>query len=130
MLKQALLAFALMTGAAHATCGPQLEFNLGVGERDTTRSHALIGTDLYDSEEYGTRTRNLYGASEDANDNVTAGIKLKISLGEDYCEEQESAQLFRARENARSVNLSNIERTLKLCKQYGDNHPLLEGKCK
>ena len=144
MIKQIMIATLLMTGAAAAKCGPSLDITLDADEREYARSHGQIGSRLLDYDEdrliyrdgipeaqsFSTaRPVTEYDNTQD--DTETFGVKFtfKIPLGEDYCTEQESAQLFRDREHAKRASLDNVEKILRLCKQYGDNHPLLEGKC-
>ena len=131
MIKQIMIASLLMTGAAAAKCGPSLDITLDADQREFMRGHTVISSETYERNSFGDLSlQNEYGASQDDTD--TAGIRLtfKIPLGEDYCTEQESAKLFRDREYAKQASLKNIETKLKLCKQYGENHPLLEGQCK
>ena len=119
MIKQILIASALMTGTAAATCGPQLTLNAEQNDREYARSHASHG--------FGEETP--YGATVDDTDYINFGIRLTVPLGEDHCEEQELAKLNRDKEYAIRAHLDNIEKQLRLCKQYGSNHPLLKGQC-
>ena len=122
MIKQTVIALLMMTGTAAATCGPQLTLNAEQNDREYARSHASHGYDNF------TET-TPYGATQDDTDYINFGIRLTIPLGEDYCEEQEKAKWERDHEYALRAELDNIEKTLRLCKQYGEHHPLLKGKC-
>ena len=113
MLKQIVIASVLMIGTASATCGPQLTLDGDVRTLDGD-----VHGGYYDSPQ----------ATD--NDNYKIGFKITIPLGEDYCERQELAKLNRDKAYAIRAELDNVEKALRLCKQYGDNHPLLEGKCK
>ena len=121
MIKQILIASALMTGTAAATCGPQLTLNAEQNDREYARTHGQVGSEP----NYGTR----YGQTQDDTDYINFGIRLTVPLGEDHCEEQELAKLNRDKEYAIRAHLDNIEKQLRLCKQYGSNHPLLKGQC-
>ena len=145
MIKQIMIATLLMTGAAAAKCGPSLDITLDSDEREYARSHGNVGSDLLNFDEdralgFGDtaeiRTFNTnrpvtrYGNTQDDTENFGVKLTFKIPLGEDYCTEQESAKLFRDKEYAKRASLDNIEKQLRLCKQYGEDHPLLEGQCK
>ena len=120
MIKQTVIALLMMTGTAAATCGPQLTLDLDADDREIARSHGQHG---------GNSSGYNYGATKDDTEDFKFGIRLTIPLGEDYCEEQEKAKWERDHEYALRAELDNIEKTLRLCKQYGEHHPLLKGKC-
>ena len=139
MIKQIMIATLLMTGTAAATCGPSLDITLDSDEREYARSHGNIGSEIlayedtssFSGDSYRTaRPVTDYGNTQDDTENFGVKLTFKIPLGEDYCTEQESAKLFRDKEYAKRASLDNIEKQLRLCKQYGENHPLLEGQCK
>ena len=116
MIKQVVVAMLLMTGTAAATCGPRLELDASVNQTEN------------DNEAIGGYYDNTLDERRDT-DYAKVGVKLVFQLGEDYCTEQESAKLRRDEGYADRAELDNVEKVLRLCKQYGDNHPLLEGKC-
>ena len=101
-----LVGMVMLSLPAHAACGPSIE--LDVDQRDYRDSERFSGNDI----------------------ETWAGIKLKIPLGEDYCEEQEFQAWQNAKAEAEEQEIKNIERLLRLCEKYGEDHKLLKGKCK
>ena len=111
------IAFTFMASAVHAACGPKVNLSVSHGQSDSD----IVGK---------------YNSFSDRDDSkISLGITW--SLGNDYCSEQEYQDLQYKKNNAeRSKQYGNREKirilkeTLALCAKYGDDHPLLAGKCK
>ena len=77
----------------------------------------------------------LDAKQDDRSDSV--GVSLSWDLfGYKDCKSEASANVIESEAKARDANanaddqeIRNLERILRLCKTYGSEHPLLEGKC-
>ena len=106
MLKYIFIAWVALSGAAHASCGPRIDFDVSKSERF---SDSLTGPEDY-----------RYANRNDGSDE-RVGIRLSIPLGKNYCAQRErNAHL--------ESELRRLEKLVKLCKDYPDS-PLLQGKC-
>ena len=107
MLKHIVIMWVALSGVAHATCGPRLDFDVSRSERF---SDSMSGPEGY---QYNNRNDGY---------DERVGVRLSIPLGKNYCAERE-------RNAARESELRQLKELLKLCKTYPDSQ-LLEGKCK
>ena len=107
MIKYILIAWVALSGAAHASCGPRLDFDVSRSER---YSDSISGPEGYQ-----------YNNKNDGYD-VRAGVRLSIPLGDNHCAKRE-------RNLAKESELRQLKELLKLCKDYPDSE-LLKGKCK
>ena len=109
------IALVALAGTAHASCGPRVSLGL---------SHNVDNTDTVNS----IHTQR---------DQIDSKVDLTITwnLGEDYCTEQEFADLQKKKADEKRTKAYAIvqeTRALKdliaLCNKY-PNEPLLAGKC-
>ena len=120
------MPLTLPSSEAHAKCGPDLTVSLSK-DNDTHNDWKTVGsTDVGIQYE---RFVNEYDFVEEESEDTRLSVTLRIPLGEDYCEEQELARKNRDEAQAHRARLDNIEKKLRLCKQYGEHHPLLKGQC-
>ena len=137
MIKQTIMAFALMTGGAHAAsyCVPSVDFRVDANQTIDEDTHGLTGQGgstynvLTDARDYHGST---YDDTRNDRDYLSAGITLRIPLGGKVCDAavgQQEATAINSRANAARTEANTLEKMLRLCKDYGPNNPLLEGKC-
>ena len=119
-MKQLLLttAFILFTSSAFAYggCGPKV--SLGISHnQDNGKS---IGDRNY----------------RDSGDDSKISLTMSWNLGEDYCTEQEYADLQKKKADekrtlsyAKREEVRELKELLALCAKYGADNPLLKGKC-
>ena len=139
LLNLGLLAYIMamplipISSAEAGKCGPELDITLDADQRNDKTGHKLIGREYLPSQSERSysefNTQDVYGSSDDEDTDYGIQFRIRIPLGEDYCTEQEAERYRNDKARAYQAELNNIEKTLKLCKQYGVHHPLLEGKC-
>ena len=109
------IALVALAGTAHASCGPRVSLGL---------SHNVDNTDTVNS----IHTQR---------DQIDSKVDLTITwnLGEDYCTEQEFADLQKKKADekrtisyAKREEVRQLKEMLALCAKY-PNSPLLAGKC-
>ena len=118
------LLLALLAGAASAqNCGPTVSLNTNYTDGlsmsngfSDSNSKSGSAASPYINE---NRNRNQNGSDSE---NLSVGLTMSWQLGNHTCEAQASARLHQQK-------LQNLEQTLRLCKTYGTDHPLLQGKC-
>ena len=99
-----MVGMVMLSLPAHADCGPKI----------------TLDADTYDRSDrsWGDNRENKFG------------LTLSWNLGNDYCEEQAFTEWQESREDLKDQEIRNIERLLRLCEKYGEDHKLLKGKCK
>ena len=122
-MKRLLLttAFILFTSSAFAYggCGPKV--SLGISHNQNN------------GESNGQSTLKNY---HNSGDNSKISLTMSWNLGEDYCTEQEYADLQKKKADekrtlsyARREEVRELKELLALCAKYGADNPLLKGKC-
>ena len=119
------LLLSLMAGAASAqNCGPTVSLNTNYTDGFSNSSGSNNNANSYMSGNI-SNSNMTSGANSNAsdNENISLGMTISWQIGaKKMCEQQASARLHQQK-------LQNLEQTLRLCKTYGNEHPLLQGKC-
>ena len=125
MLKQAAAILLLSTiGAAAQNCGPTLSLNSNYSDGFSLSEGSNSNSNRYVSNQINNENMTS-GANNNKsdNENISLGVTISWQLGaKKMCEAQAGARL-------QQQKLQNLEQTLRICKQYGKDHPLLQGKC-
>ena len=118
------LLLSLLAGAASAqNCGPTISLNTNYtdGFSQSAGSNSNANSYMSGNISNSNMTSGSNNNNSD-NENVSLGLTVSWQLGNNTCEAQASARLHQQK-------LQNLEQTLRLCKTYGNEHPLLKGKC-
>ena len=90
-----------------------------------------VEVEAYGADNQGSPASSFSSYRQDG-ESVGASVKLKIPLGNDNCKAKAARDNAKARYDrafALRYETDQLEKLLRLCKEYGNDNPLLRGKC-